>query len=243
MKVLLLFYDIPMNKIVLVLCLLLCGLFTTTTYSQVDDDQLGAWYMYFWSANIKDSKFGFQGDIQYRNWDIIGDLEQLLLRGAVTYVPKATNVKLALGYANITTGAFGDSNATVNESRIYQEANLPQKVGGRLYFNHRFRYEQRFVENQDFRTRFRYGLFLNIPLNNKELVAKTWYIGLYNELFINGERNIGDGRSVSIFDRNRLFGSLGYALKNNLRVQVGAMRQTTNNFDKVQLQFGVFHNF
>lgn len=211
--------------------------------AQIDDDQLGAWYMYFWSADLKDSRWGFQGDIQYRNWDIIGDLEQLLLRGAVTYRPENTNVKLALGYANITTGAFGDDDSTVNESRIYQEANLPQKVGGRMYFNHRFRYEQRFNEGQDFRTRFRYGLFLNIPLNGKEIVAKTWYIGLYNELFINGERNIGDGRRVNTFDRNRLFGSLGYAIKKDFRIQVGAMRQISNGVDKTQLQLGVFHNF
>lgn len=214
-----------------------------TAQSQVDEDQLGAWYMYFWSADLNESRWGFQGDIQYRNWDIIGDLEQLLLRGAVTYRPKNTDIKLALGYANITTGEFGDSNETVNENRIYQEALMPQKVGGRLYFIHRFRYEQRFNEGQDFRTRFRYGLFLNIPLNGKEIVAKIWYLGLYNELFINGEKNIGDGRRVETFDRNRLFGSVGYAIKKNLKIQFGVMRQISANVDKTQLQFGVFHNW
>ncbi len=66
---------------------------------------------------------------------------------------------------------------------------------------------------------------------------------MYNELFINGERNIGDGRRVSTFDRNRLYGALGYALKKNFKIQVGLMRQTTNSVDKTQLQFGVFHNF
>lgn len=224
-------------------------LFIATCFSvnlsnaQIDDDQLGAWYMYFWTADLNESRWGFQGDIQYRNWDIIGDLEQLLLRGAVTYRPKDTNIKLALGYANITTGAFGDDDSTVNESRIYQEALMPQKVGGRLYFTHRFRYEQRFNEGQDFRTRFRYGLFLNIPLSGKEIVAKSWYLGFYNELFINGENNIGDGRRVNTFDRNRLFGAVGYALKKDLKIQVGLMRQISNGVDKTQLQFGVFHSF
>ncbi|WP_420379111.1 DUF2490 domain-containing protein [Gilvibacter sp.] len=230
-----------MRRLFLGVCALL--MFSGQSQAQVDEDQLGAWYMYFWTADLENSRWGFQGDIQYRNWDVIGDLEQLLLRGAVTYRPKDTNVKLALGYANITTGAFGDNSSTVNESRIYQEALLPQKVGGRLYFTHRFRYEQRFNEGQDFRTRFRYGLFLNIPLSGKEIVAKTWYLGFYNELFINGERNIGDGRRVSTFDRNRLFGSLGYAIKSNLKIQLGAMRQITNNVDKTQLQLGVFHSF
>lgn len=216
---------------------------TNPVQAQVDEDQLGAWYIYIWSTQFNESQWGLQGDVQYRNWDLIGDLEQLLLRGAATYKPKNTNVKLALGYAHITSGVFGDSDDTSAESRIYQEANLPQKIGNKISLNHRFRYEQRFVDGQDFRTRFRYGLFVTIPLKGNTVEAKSWYLNFYDELFINGERNIGDGRRVELFDRNRLYGALGYAVKKNFKIQVGAMRQTTNSVDKTQLQFGVFHNF
>ncbi len=231
-----------MKNITLFFTVLFLG-FTQTSKAQVDEDQLGAWYIYIWSTQFNESQWGIQGDVQYRNWDLIGDLEQLLIRGAATYKPKNTDVKLALGYAHITSGAFGESDATATENRIYQEANLPQKIGGKLSFNHRFRYEQRFVDGLDFRTRFRYALFLTVPLKGKTVEAKSWYLSFYNELFINGERDIGDGRSVEIFDRNRLFGSLGYAVKKNLKIQVGAMRQTTNNVDKTQLQLVVLHNF
>ena len=58
--------------------------------SQPEEDQLGAWYMYFWNTTIGESSWGFQGDLQHRNWDLFGDLEQLLLRGGVTYQPKNT---------------------------------------------------------------------------------------------------------------------------------------------------------
>ncbi len=95
--------------------------------AQIDDDQVGAWYMYFFDAPLKASQWGFQGDVQYRNWDFGGDLEQLLLRGGLTWRPKSGDALLTLGYANITSGEFGSSSTTVSESRIYQEAALPQK--------------------------------------------------------------------------------------------------------------------
>jgi hypothetical protein len=211
--------------------------------AQFDEDQLGAWYMYFWNTSFQNSQFGLQGDAQYRNWNIVGDLEQLLLRGGMTYQPETTAHKYTLGYANITTGAFGDSKSTVVENRIYQEALLPQRLSNRIFLTHRFRFEQRFVEGQDFRTRWRYNIFVNIPLNKVDFSKGTVYIAFYNELFINGQRDIGDGRSVELFDRNRTYLALGNSLKDNLRLQLGYMQQTTDNWSKGQLQFSLHHSF
>ncbi|MFT7352560.1 MAG: hypothetical protein ACI9XR_002347 [Flavobacterium sp.] len=222
--------------------LLILFLFSSSNlFSQ--EDQLGSWYMYFYTAKFKESKFGIQGDIQYRNNNFIGDLEQLLLRSGLTYNPKNTNVTLTLGVANITTGVFGDSNETTNENRIYQEVLLPQKVGTRIYLTHRIRYEQRFVENQDFRTRYRYNLFLNIPVNKTTLSKNAVYVAFYNELFINGEKNIGSNRRVTVFDRNRFYMGLGYGITDKIRVQTGYMNQSLENFSKNQLQFSLHHNF
>lgn len=218
-------------------------LFPNTSTAQIDESNLGAWYMYFFNTTFKESPWGVQGDIQYRNWNTMGDLEQLLLRGGVTYKPTNANVKLTLGYANITTGAYGDDKTTVSESRIYQEALMPMKLGNRIYFVHRFRYEQRFVENQDFRTRYRYNLFMNVPLNKKEIVKGSIYLALYNEIFINGQRDIGNNMEVEYFDRNRFYSAIGYALMDNLKVQAGLMNQTTNNWHKNQLQVSLHHSF
>ena len=211
--------------------------------AQIDESRLGAWYMYFFSGTFKESQWGVQGDIQYRNWNLGGDLEQLLLRGGLTYTPKNANIKFTLGYGNITTGAYGSDNSTTGESRIYQEALFPVKFGNRFYTNHRFRYEQRFVENQDFRTRYRYNLFLNIALNKAAMEVGTIYLALYNELFINGQRDIGNGRTVELFDRNRFYYALGYIIRQGLKVQAGAMRQTTDNWGKNQMQLSLHHNF
>ncbi len=211
--------------------------------AQVNEHEVGAWYMYFWNTKIKESSLGFQGDIQVRNWDAAGDLEQLMLRGGVMYLPKNANAKLTLGYAHITTGAYGDGTSTVTESRIYQEALLPHKVGNRIYLTHRFRYEQRFVESQDFRTRYRYNLFMNIPLNKKEMEKGALYLALYNELFINGQRKIGNGQTVQVFDRNRAYAALGYQVRDNLKFQLGFMEQATNGWKKGQAQISAHHKF
>ena len=217
----------------------------------VDGDQLGAWYMYFYTARFGDSKttgeksrWGIQGDAQFRNWNIAGDLEQLLLRSGLTYSPRDFNGMLTLGYASITTGAFGrDADQTVHESRIYQEALLPHRLAKHLLLTHRFRYEQRFNEGQDFRTRFRYMLFVNVPFNGETLGDGVWYAAFYNELFVNGERNPGRGGPVPFFDRNRTYYGLGYGLTPKLRVQAGAMRQRTNAVVKTQLQFSLHHTW
>jgi len=221
---------------------LLIALFSFNLFNsngQVDESKTGGWYMYFFNTSHEKSKIGFQGDVQYRNWNIAGDLEQLLLRGGVTFKPEKANIKFTLGYGNITTGAFGEDNSTINESRIYQEALFPTKIGDRFYLNHRLRYEQRFVEEQTLRTRYRYNLFVNVALNQKEMKEKTIYLALYDELFINGTGMPGQ----SVFDRNRAYIALGYVLKKGMKFQLGIMNQTTNTVKKNQLQLSFHHAF
>ena len=219
------------------------GLLSKHASAQVDEDQLGAWYMYFWNTRFEDSKFGLQGDIQHRNWDLGGDLEQLLIRGGATYSPEDSNLLYTLGFASITSGQFGVSYNTSHESRVYQELLIPQVLDAKYFLRHRLRFEQRWVENQDFRTRFRYNLFLDIPLNQDNLSKGAIYLSFYNELFINGERDIGNGRHVDHFDRNRFFTALGYSVTENLRIQFGVMHQNTKSTDKTQLQFSFTQRF
>ncbi|PWL32286.1 DUF2490 domain-containing protein [uncultured Roseivirga sp.] len=231
-----------MKKIILTILLCLIGT-SVNAQEEIDEGQLGAWYMYFFNKKFGDSQFGIQGDYQFRYWNAGSDLEQILLRTGFTYTPKDSNVLFTLGYANITTGDFGDSDATFSENRIYQEALIPQKIGSWLFLTHRFRYEQRFVDDQDFRTRYRYSLFLNVAINKTELEKGTVYAALYNEIFINGQTDIGDNRSVQYFDRNRTYLGMGYGLANNLRMQLGWMNQTTANWGKGQAQISLHHNF
>lgn len=209
----------------------------------VEEDQIGAWYMGFYSVQFGDGPWGLQGDYQFRYWDFGSDLEQILIRNGITYSPKDAGVKFTLGYGNITSGTPGESSDRSGENRIYQEALFSNTLGSRFLLTHRFRYEQRWVENQDFRTRYRYAIFMNVPFNGTALTKGVVHLALYNEIFINGQTEIGDGRMVQRFDRNRTYLGLGYVLNDKLRVQLGAMDQTTANWSKWQAQFSLHGNF
>jgi len=233
-----------MKKLTILLPLLLLLCIPNNTNAQSNPDEMGAWYIYIFNTRFKkDSLWGIQGDIQHRNYNIIGDLQQLLIRGGLTYMPKESPLKLTLGYGYISNGSQGDVIETLIEHRIYQESSFPVKLGKGVFSNHRFRYEIRFVENQDFRTRYRYSVFLNIPLNNLIIEPNTVYLSLYNEVFVNGQRKIGNGKTVSFLDRNRLYGSLGYVFSKGLKMQFGMMRQTSNKFGKNQIQLSIHHSF
>jgi len=225
------------------LLIFLLAILQARAQSKIDEGQTGVWYMAFLNKQFDNTSFGVQGDYQFRYWDTTSDREQILLRTGLTFTPKDAGVMFTWGYAHISTGDFGESTASFPENRMYQEALIPHKIGGRFYLTHRYRYEQRWVEGQDFRTRYRYNLFLNVPINGTALAKNIFYLALYNEIFINGERNIGEGRSVALFDRNRTYLGAGYGLRDNLRVQLGWMLQTTDAWAKGQLQVSLHQNW
>lgn len=211
--------------------------------AQIDESELGAWYTYAWNATFEERRIGFQGDVQYRNWDSLGDLEQLLLRAGVTFRKEGGRTLYTVGLAHITTGAYGPGSATIAERRMYQEALIPGRIGDKVFLTHRFRLEQRWVERQDFRTRARYFFGLNFPFNQDTLGRGAVYLAFYNELFANLETDIGNGRRVENFDRNRAYLAIGRSLRDDLRIQAGYMFQQTETVGKGQLQINVVQTF
>ncbi len=226
----------------MVACFLLSCL-PAIALAQFDEDQLGAWYMYLWNTTLEDSRFGFQGDLQHRNWDVAGDLEQLLVRGGATWTPAGSTIKYTLGFAHITSGAFGPSDAKTKERRVYQEALIPQRVGTKGFVTHRLRFEQRDVDNQDLRMRLRYSIGFNYPFNQATLGKGAVYLALSNEFFLNLEQDVGRSRQVDYFDRNRAYAALGYSITDAMRFQFGYMQQQLDESGKGQLQFSLIHTF
>lgn len=197
---------------------------------------MGNWLIYFGNKQI-DSKWNWHHEVQYRNYNAIGDLEQLLLRTGIGYNLSENNNNLLLGYGFIFSENYiGQSAEKVNlkEHRIYQQF-ITKQTGFRVKVQHRYRLEQRWVDEADFRLRFRYFLALNLPFNNRDMVDDTWYGSIYNEIFIN-DRGI-------IFDRNRLYFGIGYKLSSLAKFEVGYMNQIFTNGSRDQLNLITFLNF
>jgi hypothetical protein len=218
-----------MKKILLLLCVFVPFL------AVGQDSDLGNWLIYFGNKQI-DTKWNWHHEVQYRNYNTIGDLEQLLLRTGVGYNLTENNNNLLLGYGFIRSDNYlggSDEKLTVNEHRIYQQFITKQSVG-RLDLQHRYRFEQRFVES-DFRLRFRYFLALSFPLNRPKMESNTWYLSAYNEIFLNTK--------ADAFDRNRLYGGLGYRFNPIFRVELGYMNQFFNRGGRDQLNMIIGANF
>jgi hypothetical protein len=216
--------------------LLICFLINPV-FSQVEND-MGAWYMYFGNLKFSDSPWAIHGEVQYRNHNKLGDLEQLLLRTGLQYNLKSGQASFLAGYASITTDIPGKPSNSFHENRIYQEVILRQKLN-RVGLMHRYRFEQRWIEELNMRTRFRYSIFVNVPLNDKDLSEKGAIYGqIYDELFINGQKPTDNSQ---FFDRNRLYVGLGYRTSTALAFQLGKMEQSTNLSSKTQLQISAFH--
>ena len=192
--------------------------------------------MYFGTAKFGGGPFGAHAEAQYRNHNVIGDLQQLLLRTSARYTVSDGAV-LSLGYGFIRSEVEGDSDDGNNENRIYQEAFLPQRVSV-VRLNHRFRYEQRWVDDQDFKTRYRYALFGSVPLNQDNLNRGAVYAAAYNEVFINGVGRDGG----PAFGQNRIYGAIGYKVTDDIGIQAGYMDQIFENGPDGQLQLSLHQN-
>lgn len=207
-------------------------IFSTTINAQKND--VGNWLMYIGNQKLNKNII-WHNEVQYRNYNFIGDLQQLLLRTGIGYNLTENNNNLLLGYGFIKSENYisnTNNKASTNEHRIYQQFITRQNFK-RVFIQHRYRIEERFLPN-DFQIRFRYFLSFNIPLNNKTMKENTIYASIYNEIFLNGQS--------SIFDRNRLYGALGYVINKNLRVETGFMAQTIEKSNRNQFQILFLNN-
>ncbi len=197
------------------------------------EDRVGNWLMYF-GMNKVSEKFSIHTEVQYRNHTIAPvNVEQLLLRGGLNFHFSSTAFTSA-GYAYIAGYQYESPqlNPEVEEHRLWQQFVTTNNIG-RVKLEHRYRLEQRWV-NKHYRNRFRYRLMLFIPLNKPQIEKGCLFLGLYDEVFINGKNNF--------FDRNRLYGALGYQFSKSMSIQVGWLSQQQSSFRKNYLQIGLTLN-
>lgn len=196
-------------------------------------DELGNWMMYFGTNRIHDN-WSIHTEVQYRNHEIAPNtVEQLLLRTGLNYHLSSSSIVTA-GYAFVPSYVYesDQKEPETTEHRIFQQLIMTNKIG-RIKFEHRYRIEQRWV-NDDYRNRLRYRLMAFIPLNKSVIEKGTFFLGLYDEVFMNTKN--------TFFDRNRLYGALGYQISKTTQVQLGYLYQRVNDFGKHHLQLAVVFN-
>ena len=182
--------------------------------ADAQDSDLGNWLIYIGSKKISQN-WNWHNEIQNRNYNTFGDLEQLLIRTGLGYNLRDKNQNLLLGYGYILSENYNelDQKTPINEHRIFQQFILRQTIND-FKLGHRFCLEQRFIESE-FKIRFRY--FLNARLPLKIGRDNRFYLSGYNEFFLSFEE--------VFFDRNRLYGGIGYKLSEGINLELGYMNQ------------------
>ena len=217
----------PLKKKLLIIIFLI-NIFSVNS----QENGIGNWLIYFGNKDLN-STLNWHHEIQHRNYNLSGELEQLLIRTGLGYdVNKNNNILLGYGFIDSRNRVIETNEISkVNEHRIYQQFISKQAIG-KLKIQHRYRFEQRFIED-DFKLRYRYFLSLKIPLQKTN---KKYYISAYNELFVNAT-------GENTFDRNRIYGGLGYALNSNIKLELGYMNQIFNTSSRDQINVICFFNF
>ncbi len=191
-------------------------------------ESIGNWMMYIGNNPISE-KYSIWNEIQYRDRRVFGDFTQLIVRTGLNYA-LSTESQVLLGYAYIFADA---TESSFHEHRLFQQG-IHRHAISSLGIQHRVRLEERFVEEKDMSVRFRYLLGATYPLNMHAMNTGAIYASAFNEIFVN---MVG-----TAFDRNRIYGAIGYQWSPYIRTELGYMSQITSQTTQNQLQIAIFTN-
>lgn len=211
---------------VTILVFLLIAIRPVTVIAQ--DSKVGTWgIVTVVLPGDSSHKWGGYTEFQTRTNNVFSQFQYYEVKAGVSYdIDK--NFTALLGTGRYTTFDYMDvgKGPTITETRFWEQMTSNQFLD-RLKLEHRYRVEQRWV-NGDYRNRFRYRLNVFVPLNNKKIIAKTWFISVYDEIFLNNK--------APNFERNRVSAMLGYQFDKSWILQGGWINQynyaTTAKSDK-----------
>jgi len=220
------------TRLISFILLIVLSFIQARSYAQKSN--VGNWFIYFGNQKIN-KRWNWWNEMQYRNFNFIGDLEQLVLRTGLGYNLTENNNNVLLGYAFIYSDPYihGTNNKISHNINIIYQQFITRQNFGRVFIQHRYRIEERFFAN-DFGMRFRYFLSFNIPVNKTIIEQNSFYISVYNEIFLRTDK--------PVFDRDRIYGAIGYAINNYLRLETGLMYQIFENGNRPQFQIVFINN-
>jgi hypothetical protein len=208
--------------------LLFCGLITVsslTNAAPVKDD----WGM--WLSNTYQTDFGGSNYLAFlelapRTKNDNGEFSQIIVRPLLGY--KLTQkLQLWLGYT--WQGEYSkDTDFDLATDDFMQQLQWIDNWTQELNFQYRFRFEERFFENEDvaYRMRHRFRLVYSLPDTKAYLIA-------LDELFVYFN-SINHGRLANSvqpgINQNRSYVGVGYKLTPKINIDTGYQFQFVNNF-------------
>ena len=127
-----------MNRVLIVL--ISFTIVSKVTVAQNTD--VGNWFIYFGNQAVN-KKFNWHNEVQYRNYNVVGDLQQLLLRTGIGYNLTENNNNILLGYGYIQSKNYVPNKIekiTTHEHRVFQQFINRQNIG-KVFLQHRYRVE------------------------------------------------------------------------------------------------------
>lgn len=219
----------------ILLCLVLLVVSNSTAYSQ---RPLGSWNILNTKLNF-DDHWSVWAEGQLRSLQFYDEFTYYEVKGGVTYSLKQ-NVAFTIGighYETFTAGGNFEQPVVTEETRTWFQMVLEQKLDW-INFEHRYRVEQRHIST-GYKNRFRYRLNVVVPVNNKEVIPKTLFAYIGDEVFFTNK--------TPFYERNRFFTGLGYKFSPVFSVQSGYMRQfnysPTPSSSHDYLQVALYINF
>jgi hypothetical protein len=206
--------------------------------------QENAWLVYIGNHRVTD-QVGFHTEYQFRRAEIFQDWQQSLLRLGIDYYTK-TGEQVTAGYAWIKSFPYGEQPIAHanNEHRIWQQIITKSKFS-RIELQHRYRLEQRFIENWKksiegeyemmghvYRQRVRYRCQIMFPISRSEMSDNTLFFVANDEVFL----GFGKGIGKNVLDQNRVFTALGWRFNSACNIQLGYLNQYIMKSDGIHAE-------
>ncbi|MGV8879349.1 MAG: DUF2490 domain-containing protein [Sphingobacteriaceae bacterium] len=203
----------PTNPLFFFFCLILGT--TTASYGQ-SGKKWGSWNLVTVVLPAGENKWGGYAEAQVRTNGVLSQFNYFELKGGVSY-DLNKNFSLLMGGGRYVTYNYLDLDAgpAVTENRMWEQVSIGQYLD-RLKFEHRYRVEQRWLST-GFKNRIRYRMNLMVPINKPKIESGTFFISLYDEIFLNPKK--------PHFERNRLSAGIGYQFDKSIIIQAGWVDQ------------------
>ncbi len=213
-------------------CIFLFLFISLQSLNAQTQQQHTGWFLWLNSTKLN-ARWGIHLDVQLRTADEWAYLRNVLVRPGITYhLPSGQQLTAGYLYTHASSGPLIGSNSfRLVEHRSWQQFVHPHRLG-EAYVSHRFRLEQRFMEQRTgpdaFAQRFRY--FIRAVQALKKLDGTPFqeggFVALQNEVFFNVQNK--SATNDHFLDQNRAYLALGYRFSKSLDLEAGYLHQTAN---------------